>query len=285
MSPKVPGTNGAPMATPTHSPNCTLNTLTFGENNMPRYARTYSQTGIYHVIMRGNNKQAIFHDNKDKKVFIKLLKAHKAKKNFMLYAFCLMDNHVHLLIGDKNNRLSDIMHGLNGAYANYFNREYKKVGHLFQDRFRSENIENDTYLFAVIRYIHQNPRKAGMVDKIGDYKWSSFNDYMGSGDKSGLTDIEFVLAMFSEEHATAVKSFRKFNELIEDKAFLDVSTDDERTQDGMRMWNKKRRQGIPQEKIIKIMSEQLKLSARIIEKITKVNRKQIAKILKSTLQK
>jgi REP element-mobilizing transposase RayT len=105
---------------------------------MSRKARQLSSTKIYHVIIRGNRKEDIFLEDEDKRRFIKILKKIKQKDEYELYAFCLMNNHVHLLIKEKNEHISRIMKRINISYVNYFNQKYQQIGHLFQDRYRSE---------------------------------------------------------------------------------------------------------------------------------------------------
>lgn len=132
---------------------------------MPRQARMKSKTGIYHVIVRGISQQNIFHDEEDFMKYLEMLERVKKKSGFKLYGYCLMGNHVHLLIHESQDELSVVMKGLGISYAWWYNWKYKRTGHVFQDRYKSECVEDDTYLLTVIRYIHQNPVKAGMVTK------------------------------------------------------------------------------------------------------------------------
>lgn len=109
---------------------------------MPRVRRKYSNiTNIYHIILRGNDKQDIFYDEQDKYVFLKYLKENKEKYNFDIYAYCLMDNHIHMVLQDINKNLSQIMKSLATRYAIYFNKKYDRIGHLFQDRYLSKTVE------------------------------------------------------------------------------------------------------------------------------------------------
>lgn len=145
---------------------------------MPRKARNISSTKVYHIIFRGNDKQDIFFDEQDYNKFIKEIKRTKETYKYKLYAYCLMANHIHLIIYDQENQFSKAMQSLAIAYSSYFSQKYDKVGHLFQNRFLSKNIETGEYLLNVCRYIHQNPVKAGISD-MKDYVWSSYQEYIG----------------------------------------------------------------------------------------------------------
>ena len=182
---------------------------------MPRASRKKSESGIYHVLIRGINRQDIFQDDEDKYVFLERLSRYKDDCSFQIYAYCLMSNHVHLLIRECDTQISDIMKRINTSYAYWFNQKYNRVGHLFQDRFRSEPVVDDRYLLTLIRYIHQNPVKIGLPIS----SWTSYNDYLASG---GITDIAFVLDMFSNNQKEAIASFIKYvNERV-DGVYLDT---------------------------------------------------------------
>ncbi len=179
---------------------------------MPRRARKISSTKVYHVILRGNDRQDIFLDIQDYKKFIKEIKNTKEKYGYELYAYCLMSNHVHLVIYDKNNVLSYIMKSLELLYSAYFSKKYNRVGHLFQNRFLSKEIEEQGYLMQVCRYIHQNPVKA-KISKIDKYMWSSFCEYI-SGEK--LINTQMLLRLFGNNEKEAEENFKKFHNLFED---------------------------------------------------------------------
>jgi len=130
---------------------------------MPRHARQRSETGIYHIILRGINKQIIFEDNEDKERLLDTLKRYKPVSNYELYGYCFMDNHIHILIKETTEPISMVVKRISGSYVAWFNWKYGRCGHLFQERFKSEAVENDAYFLTVLRYIHQNPVKAGLV--------------------------------------------------------------------------------------------------------------------------
>ena len=127
---------------------------------MPREARKKSESNIYHVMLRGINRQIIFEDDGDRHYFMTVLKHCKDIAGFRLYAFCLMSNHVHLLIEPAGEPLSQIFKRVGSKYVYWYNQKYQRVGHLFQDRYRSENVETNHYFMTVLRYILQNPMKA-----------------------------------------------------------------------------------------------------------------------------
>ena len=162
---------------------------------MPRTARIKSDSGIYHVILRGIGQQNIFEEDRDKERFIETLKRYKNEMNFEVHAYCLMDNHVHLLIKDRKDELERIMKRIAGSYAYYFNWKYGRKGHLFGDRFKSEPVQNENYYLTVLRYIHKNPDKAGILP-IEKYKWSSYTEYLKSPD---LIDTEFAMKLFGNK--------------------------------------------------------------------------------------
>ena len=164
---------------------------------MPRSARSKSATDIYHIMLRGINRQHIFHDDEDNKKFLHTLSECKTNSEFELFGYCLMGNHVHLLLKEGTERLELIFKRIGVRYVYWYNRKYQRCGHLFQDRFRSEAVENDPYFLTALRYIHQNPKKAGLCKQLGEYKWSSYRDYTNN---NGITDREFALDIIGENN-------------------------------------------------------------------------------------
>ena len=175
---------------------------------MARKAREQSGTGVYHVMLRGVNRQDIFEDDEDYRVFINILAGLDSRKSddgrgvictSEVFAYCLMPNHVHLLLMEKEWHLAEVIKLIASCYVFHFNKKYGRIGHLFQDRFKSEPCNNSDYFFTLIRYIHQNPLKAGMVTNAVDYEYSSWhNDYMGLGSQR-LCHILPVLNRISME--------------------------------------------------------------------------------------
>lgn len=175
---------------------------------MPRAAREKSNTGIYHVMFRGINRQTIFVDDEDYQKYLETLKTYQAKSGYIIYAYCLMSNHIHLLIKEVTEDLGISFRRIGASYVYWYNWKYGRSGHLFQDRYKSEIVETDSYFLTVLRYIHQNPYKVGMVKNIADYPWSSYGEYVG---ESKLCDVELGLSLFSTNRVKAVKLFKEFN--------------------------------------------------------------------------
>ncbi len=187
---------------------------------MPRTARKTSRTVFYHVIIRGVNKETIFIDDSDKVMFLRLLKYYKTKLNCRIHAYCLMSNHVHLLIEDKNLKIGELMKNITSVYAGEFNKKHKRIGHLFQDRYKSQNVENQSYLLCLIRYIHRNPQKAGIC-KVEEYKWSSYNEVIYG---AKIIDRNFILSIYNDNKILAINEFRRqmtgVNDDVLDAAYI-----------------------------------------------------------------
>jgi len=153
---------------------------------MARKLRLASDSGVYHVILRGVNRQDIFESEKDYLKFLSLMErvafpvdetGHRVPPLLVIYAYCLMPNHVHLLVREQKNGLSAAIKWISGTYAGYFNQKYEHIGHLFQDRFRSEVVNDWEYFLTLMRYIHQNPVAGGIVNDVRHYRWSSWREY------------------------------------------------------------------------------------------------------------
>lgn len=194
---------------------------------MPRRPRDISNTGIYHVMIRGVNKMDLFQDKYDKQKFLEVLSRMKKLNEFSLYAYCLMDNHVHLLIKEELESISESMKRICVSYSYYFNKKYSRVGHVFQDRFRSERIENDGYLLQCMRYIHNNPIKANMVTKPENFEFSSYNIYIDKDkDKLELITKKFILKLLSENYKDYISRFIKFSSDADELDFIDMDEDE-----------------------------------------------------------
>jgi putative transposase len=174
---------------------------------MPRIAREKSKSGIYHIMIRGINQQTIFEDSEDKKRFLETLAKFKEVSNFQLYGYCLMSNHVHLLLRECREQLSLCMKRISSSYVYWYNHKYSRVGHLFQERFKSEKVEDSKYFLIALRYIHQNPVKANLAKTIFDCKWTSLKEYLYG---AKIVDTELALSRFSSDKKTAISLFRKF---------------------------------------------------------------------------
>ena len=180
---------------------------------MPRQARLKSSSGIYHVMLRGINGQQIFEEDEDCEKFLQVLKDCKAISGYKLYAYCLMGNHIHLLLQEVKEPLELLMKRIATRFVYWYNIKYRRTGHLFQDRFKSEPVENDAYFLTALRYIHQNPLKAGLSKDVQSYVYSSYNEYFNNSD---LIDREFTFEIISMEE------FEKFNNEIMSETCLDI---------------------------------------------------------------
>ncbi|NMA49588.1 MAG: transposase [Tissierellia bacterium] len=185
---------------------------------MPRDARKRSSSGVYHVMLRGINRQTIFESDGDRYQFLKTLNRFVDEKKFILYGYCLMDNHVHLLIQELEDDISNAIKRISSSYVLWYNKKYERCGHLFQERFKSEPVEADTYLITVLRYIHQNPIEAKICKHMLDYKWTSYKEYIK---EAILIDTELCLSLFSPDKDKAVDLFIEYmNEKNDDSCSL-----------------------------------------------------------------
>ena len=166
---------------------------------MSRKPRKKSESQIYHVILRGNNRQSIFFNDADRFFIINRIQKYSEQTNIELYAYCLMDNHIHLLVGKANPNLSKFVQKLATSYAMYFNRKYDRCGHLFQGRFKSEPVETEDYFKTVFRYILQTPEKAHIC-KFFQYKWSSCQFVMNETTDTFI-NLEYVFAIFQSKNS------------------------------------------------------------------------------------
>ncbi len=164
---------------------------------MPRQARIQSPTGYYHIMMRGNNRESIFSTDEQKRLFLECLKKHDTDHSVDIVAYCLMDNHVHIIVKADPLSLAKSIKSINTKYAMNFNRQRNRIGHVFQGRYKSEAITDDKYLLQVIRYVHNNPVKAKMIKSFKDYSWSSYSEYADVNLIIESQQKEFVLDYFS----------------------------------------------------------------------------------------
>lgn len=196
---------------------------------MPRQSRLHSMSGVYHIMMRGNEKKDIFIDNEDRYKFIDILLNKKFVSGYSLYAYCLMSNHIHLVMKENDENLALCLKRINVSYAYYFNKKYIRVGHLFQDRFKSECIDSEEYLLSAIRYIHNNPVKAKVAAMPYDYPWSSYNSYINIKDNNLLIDKYEILSIFSSNIKSAMQSFIIYSQKSSDDCFIDCHEGDDDT--------------------------------------------------------
>ena len=181
---------------------------------------------IHHITCRGNRRSDMFKTDEDYIIFLAIVKEAMDKLPFELYSFCLMTNHVHLQIKTLDNSISQIMKKINQTYAQYFNKTYNYIGHLFQDRYHSEINETDEQLLSTSRYIHLNPVRANMVKSPEEYQWSSYKIYIGE-EKEKLVSKEKIFQYFRGENK--YKLYRNFVESA-------IKTKDDIVKEGSATW-------------------------------------------------
>ena len=197
---------------------------------MPREMRTFSSSKTYHNILKGIDDQTIFYDEQDRRIFLKQLLETKKEYGFTVHAYCLMGNHVHLVMRCDNPILSKAMQSLQIRYVRYFNKKYMRIGTLFRDRFRSKKVEDLEYFLEVCRYVHRNPEKAG-IELTQNYKWSSYQEYLGQG-KRKIIDKNVLLHYFNNSldefiNYTLKKTLSKDLDDYADYEIINRLTDDE----------------------------------------------------------
>lgn len=187
---------------------------------MSRPLRIEFPDAWYHVMNRGRRSEKIFTDRTDCQAFIDLLKETTETWNFRVAAYCLVSNHYHILVQTPEGNISRSMRHLNGVYTQRFNRRHKVDGPLFRGRYKAIVVGADQYLLQLVRYIHQNPVKAGLVEKPGQYAWSSHKGYLSVAKKWDWLYKEFIFSLLSTNRQNWVSLYRKFM-AVEDEQGLD----------------------------------------------------------------
>ena len=176
---------------------------------MARKQRMHYSGALYHVMARGNNGEYVLKKPEDKKKYIETIKKYKERYKFLIYAYCIMDNHVHLLIEVNETPLSKIMQGIQLVYTQDYNRKYKRTGHVFQQRYKAIVCNKDGYLLHLTKYIHRNPVEAN-ITKDANYEWSSYSKYIRG--KADFVDTSFVLNILSHNKVKARAEYKKYIE-------------------------------------------------------------------------
>ena len=177
---------------------------------MTRPLRIEYPGAIYHLTSRGNDKKKIFLESKDRNKFLEMLFQVNNRFNWICHAYCLMDNHYHLLIETPDGNLSKGMRQLNGIYTQFFNKCWNRTGHIFQGRYKSILIEKDSHLLEVCRYVVLNPVKAHMADSVEKWKWSSYCGTAGLMNVDKCLSVDWVLSCFSKQKKKARKCYIHF---------------------------------------------------------------------------
>lgn len=246
---------------------------------MGRQARKLSATGFYHIMFRGINRQHLFDDEGDYRYFFESMARIKTDMYFELHAYCLMSNHVHLLIREKQmGDISTIMKRLLTKYVMYFNSKYERSGALIASRYKSVPVEVDEYFISLICYIHQNPVRAGMVKELEAYRYSSYREYVHGG---SMVETSFSLNLLGKDewmrlHANLVKNNFEVSGRI--------SLSEEEIHRKILRYTKGQELseivGLPRTErnaLLKCLKEKEGLSIRQIERATGISRRVIAK--------
>ena len=222
---------------------------------MPRFPRNYIKTTAFHVITQGINRSYIFENPEDIKYYIKVMYKLNEQCKIKILAYCIMNNHAHILIEtDKINNLSKYMQRLNTIYAKYYNKKYNRVGYVFRDRYKSEGIYGEKHLYNCIKYIYDNPVKAGICKRPEEYLYSNYRRI----DKQPKEN--YVFMDIDEDKAKCEKFIEEF--LIENNIILDDLKKDK----------------IKLKELITILKTEYNISLRKISEKLRMGRETIRKI-------
>ncbi len=257
---------------------------------MPRTPRTFCDSKVYHVILKGIDNQDIFYDDQDRYVFLDNIVESRKKYTYKLLAYCLMNNHVHMVIQVEDFLLSKAIQSLTIRYVYYFNKKYEREGHFVRDRFKSKMIEGKAYFLEVCRYVHRNPEKAN-INKTENYKWSSYNDYISG---KGITSTDLLLHYFNNNITDFIKYTLKAENLDDISNMADFEIINKLTDDQLAniIKNKFKLDSIEDvpiflknttkenvERIVKEVNKIIGTNPRQISRVLRINKKRVYKIL------
>jgi REP element-mobilizing transposase RayT len=177
---------------------------------MARPLRLSFENAVYHITARGNRREPIFYYNEDRKVFLDKINETLLKYSFICFAYCLMDNHYHLFLRTIHPNISDGMHYLNTSYTSWFKARHKVVGVLFQGRYKSLIVDENSYGVRLSAYIHLNPYRAGIVEDLREYQWSSYPNYVGEAASPVELDTGLILGQFDNDLETARRKYETY---------------------------------------------------------------------------
>lgn len=178
--------------------------------SVPRDPRIIVAGGIYHVFARGNNRQNIFVDTVDRSIYLRALTASFRLLKVRLLAYVLMSNHVHLVLQITEPNMDEAMYRLHSLYAHRFNRRHGRIGHTFNNRYKSRIIVDDAYLLEATCYVHLNPVDARLVAHPRDYLWSSYRQYVEPPRRNQLIDPNPVLSLLTNDHVRSREVYEQF---------------------------------------------------------------------------
>lgn len=255
---------------------------------LTRHSRKFSSTNVYHIIIKGIDGQDIFYDDNDRNIFLQNLLETKFNFFCKLYAYCLMSNHVHMVLSVTDDLLSKSIQSLTIKYAHYFNKKYKRLGPFVQNRFNSKVIENRKYFLEVCRYVHRNPENAGFA-KTQNYEWSSYKEYISKAN-SKLVDKDTLLYYFNNSidnfiQYTSYQEFSlndKYNEFINFAEFelIDKLSDSDVIKIIMKYFNILNSADIPIFFKTKYKENDIKNLISTLKQIKGTNKSQISRIIR-----
>ncbi|HBY21345.1 MAG TPA: transposase [Clostridiales bacterium] len=229
---------------------------------MARKQRIHYEGALYHAMARGNNGEYVLKEDEDKWHYLDIVKKYKEKCGFKLYAYCIMDNHVHMLIEVKETELSRIMQGVQQVYTQHYNKKRNRTGHVFQQRYKAIVCNKEGYLLHLIKYIHYNPVKSKLEGEL-KYKFSSHKEYLQS--KEGLVDTEEVLKIISKSKIRALKGYLEYMK----EEIDDIEEQEYKIEEAQRCKLDKKEAHIKLEELIRKVTEQEELKLEDIRKKTK----------------
>lgn len=249
---------------------------------MSRQARKVYSFGFFHIMVQGLNKMYIFKDSKYKKSYMQIMKRYYTDYDVKNIAYCIMDNHVHLLLYTNDiNQISEYMQKINMVFARYYNEKNKRVGYVFRDRYKSQYIYDRNYLLKCIKYIHMNPVKAKIVNAEEDYQFSSYNDYIN---KTGYINNEILQMVFMESNKY-IKLFYNIKEC--DYNIIDIEEENDNIKNALLNYIQEKSVDIEKikndKKLLKDFSESLLKKGyrqKNIAEILSIDNKKICRILK-----
>ena len=179
---------------------------------MTRPLRVEHEGAVYHILSRGNKAESIFQEDSDKEYFLDVLSRAAERYGTEVYAYCIMGNHYHLLVGAPLGMLSEVMHMIQSSFGSHMRRNRKWIGHVFAGRYKSLCVEKEGYLLELSRYIHLNPVRAGITKMPEEYNWSSYRYYMGEKRKPEWLKMEWLLQEYGKTYTAAQRKYRDFVE-------------------------------------------------------------------------
>ncbi len=186
---------------------------------MARHSRFLSNENIYHIVLKGINGNTLFFDDKDFSSFIMHFKEACVDYDIKIIAFCLMSNHVHFILKFSDNNMADMFKSFGAKYVPKYNAYHSRTGPLFNGRYYSSPINDDEYLFAALRYIHYNPVSAGICDSPGEYRWSSYNEYITHSGE--ITDRDYLESIINDDEFGMIHT-------LNDEALLSIFVENSR---------------------------------------------------------